>query len=102
MTETLSTPSRPRSPLRQRDFALVWASSFVSDTGDWLLMIALPLFAFGATGSALGASTVFLAELIPMLLVGSVLDVLVDRWDRRRTIIVVALLQAVLLLPLLA
>jgi Na+/melibiose symporter-like transporter len=65
-------------------------------------MIALPLFALSATGSALGASTVFLVELIPMLLVGSFLGVLVDRWDHRRTIIVVALLQGVLLLPLLA
>ncbi|GAA1439135.1 MFS transporter [Leifsonia poae] len=94
-------PPRPRSPLFRRDFALVWASSFVSDTGDWLLMIALPLFAFAATGSALGASTVFLAELIPMLVLGSFLGVLVDRWDHRRTMIVANLLQGAFLLPLL-
>ena len=94
-------PPKPRSPLTRRDFTLVWASSFVSDTGDWLLMIALPLFAFAATGSALGASTVFLAELIPMLVLGSFLGVLVDRWDHRRTMIVTNLLQGALLLPLL-
>ncbi|SEI04907.1 MULTISPECIES: MFS transporter [unclassified Leifsonia] len=107
---TTSTPAgrtttpvgRTRSPLLRRDFALVWTAGLVSDTGDWLLMIALPLFALSATGSALGASTVFLVELIPMLLVGSFLGVLVDRWDHRRTIVVVALLQGVLLLPLLA
>lgn len=91
-----------RSPLLRRDYALIWSAGLVSDTGDWLLMIALPLFAFGATGSALGASTVFLVELVPMLLLGTFLGVLVDRWDRRRTIIVTALLQAVALLPLLA
>lgn len=90
-----------RSPLLRRDFALVWTSSLISDTGDWLLMIALPLFAFAVTGSALGASTVFLAELIPMLVLGSFLGVLVDRWDHRRTMIVANLLQAALLLPLL-
>ena len=100
---TTTTPAgRTRSPLLRRDFALVWTAGLVSDTGDWLLMIALPLFALSATGSALGASTVFLVELIPMLLVGSFLGVLVDRWDHRRTIVVVALLQGVLLLPLLA
>ncbi|MGJ4844319.1 MFS transporter [Leifsonia sp. Le1] len=93
---------RKRSPLLRRDFALVWASSFISDTGDWLLMIALPLFAFAVTGSALGASTVFLAELVPMLVLGSFLGVLVDRWDHRRTMIVANLLQGALLLPLLA
>ncbi|WP_223691329.1 MFS transporter [Leifsonia poae] len=101
MTDTLPAPGRLRSPLLRRDFALVWASSFVSDTGDWLLMIALPLFAFSVTGSALGASTVFLAELIPMLVLGSFLGVLVDRWDLRRTMIVANLLQGMLLLPLL-
>lgn len=91
-----------RSPLFRRDYALIWTAGLVSDTGDWLLMIALPLFAFAATGSALGASTVFLVELVPMLLLGTFLGVLVDRWDRRRTIIVTALLQALALLPLLA
>ncbi len=101
MTDTLSAPTRLRSPLRQRNFGLVWASSFVSDAGDWLLMIALPLFAFAVTGSALGASTVFLAELLPTLVLGSFLGVLVDRWDHRRTMIVVNLLQGLFLLPLL-
>ncbi|UAJ78496.1 MFS transporter [Leifsonia sp. ZF2019] len=95
-------PPASRSPLLRRDYALIWSAGLVSDTGDWLLMIALPLFAFAATGSALGASTVFLVELVPMLLLGTFLGVLVDRWDRRRTIIVTALLQAVALLPLLA
>ncbi|WP_085369814.1 MFS transporter [Leifsonia sp. NCR5] len=104
MTETRPPQAgeRKRSPLFRRDFALVWASSFISDTGDWLLMIALPLFAFAVTGSALGASTVFLAELVPMLVLGSFLGVLVDRWDHRRTMIVANLLQGALLLPLLA
>jgi MFS family permease len=91
-----------RSPLFRRDYALIWTAGLVSDTGDWLLMIALPLFAFSATGSALGASGVFLAELIPMLLAGTFLGVLVDRWDPRRTMIVVALIQGVALVPLLA
>ncbi|WP_374009949.1 MFS transporter [Leifsonia sp. LS-T14] len=101
MTVT-DTPKRSPSPLLRRDFALIWTAGLVSDTGDWLLMIALPLFALSATGSALGASTVFLVELVPMLLLGSFLGVLVDRWDHRRTIVIVAILQGLLLLPLLA
>lgn len=90
-----------RSPLRDRNFALVWSSSLVSDTGDWLLMIALPLYVFAATGSALGASSVFLAELLPVLLFGPVLGVLVDRFDNRRMMIAVNLVQGVVLVPLL-
>lgn len=103
MSTPAATSAAPsRSPLLRRDYALIWSAGLVSDTGDWLLMIALPLFAFSVTGSALGASTVFLAELVPMLLAGTFLGVLVDRWDHRRTMIVTALLQGVLLLPLLA
>lgn len=101
MTAT-DTEQRSRSPLFRRDFALIWTAGLVSDTGDWLLRIALPLFALSATGSALGASTVFLVELVPMLLLGSFLGVLVDRWDHRRTIVIVAVLQGLMLLPLLA
>ena len=90
-----------RSPLAVRDFRLTLSAGFLSDTGDWLLMIALPLYVFGVTGSALGASTVFLAELVPALTLGPFLGVLVDRLDRRRTMVLVNLAQGVALLPLL-
>ena len=98
----MTTPSTAvRSPLRERDFALVFSSSLVSDTGDWLLMIALPLYVFAATGSALGASTVFIAELLPVLVFGPILGVFVDRFDHRRTMIALNLAQGLALLPLL-
>ena len=90
------------SPLRNPDFARLWLGGLVSDLGDWMLLVGLPVFVFQLTGSALTTATVFVVETIPALLVGQVAGVLVDRVDRRRILIAGTLLQAALLLPLLA
>jgi MFS family permease len=88
--------------LRQRDFALAWLGGLISMMGDWVLYIALPLYVYQLTGSTLATSAMFIAELIPALLFGSVAGVFVDRWDRKRTMVISNLLLAVTLLPLLA
>jgi MFS family permease len=100
MSRSVAAPRR-RAPLRHRGFALLWAGGLVSDLGDWTLLIGLPVFVFELTGSALITSTIFVAELLPALLVGQVGGVLVDRWDRKRILVIASLLQALLLLPLL-
>lgn len=91
------------SPLRGRPaFRRLWAAGAVSETGDWLLMIALPVYVLQLTGSALTTSTLLLIEVVAAMLAGPLAGVLADRWDRRRLLIGGGLAQAVLLLPLLA
>ncbi|MGZ6300142.1 MAG: MFS transporter, partial [Candidatus Limnocylindria bacterium] len=87
--------------LRQRDYGLLWFGGFVSMLGDFVLFVGLPYEIYRMTGSTLATMGMSLAFLLPNILLGSVAGVYVDRWDRRRLMIAVNLLQAVSLLPLL-
>ena len=91
-----------RETLRQRNFALLWCAGLISLTGDWLLLIALPIYVYTLTRSTVVTSTVFIVEFVPPVLFGSVAGVFVDRWDRRKTMVLASLLQAIALLPLVA
>jgi MFS family permease len=87
--------------LRQRDYSLLWFGGFISQLGDFVLFVGLPYEMYRLTGSTLAMAGMSLAFLVPNILLGSVAGVYVDRWDRRRLMITVNLLQAVSILPLL-
>jgi MFS family permease len=87
--------------LQERDFRYLWFAGLLSDAGDWMLLIALPIVVYGLTGSALGTSVAFLAELVPGIVLAPFAGRLADRADRRRVMLVVTFLQALSLLPLL-
>ncbi len=87
--------------LCQQNFGCVWLAGFVSTIGDFALFIALPFYIYDLTGSALLTGGMFVAQTLPSLLWGSLAGVFVDRWDRRRTMIVADLTRAAVLLLLL-
>ena len=90
-----------RATLRCRPFALVWCAGLISQSGDWVLITALPYALYALTGSPLAAGLIWIAYYLPGLLFGSVAGVFVDRWHRQRTMVAVNLLQAGVLLSLL-
>ncbi|MGH2356050.1 MAG: MFS transporter, partial [Chloroflexota bacterium] len=88
--------------LRRRDFALLWTAGLISLLGDSVLRVALPFYVYQRTGSPASTGLMVIVETLPQILFGSVAGVFVDRWDRKRTLVVADLLRAglLLLLPL--
>ena len=82
-----------RALLKQRNFALIWAGGLISMIGNWVLLTALPFYVYAMTGSALATSGILMAYIAPGVLFSSVAGVFADRWDRRRTMLVMALSQ---------
>ena len=86
--------------LRVPDFRRLWLAGLISETGDWLLLVSLPIVAYQYTGSTLGTAVALLIELVPPVLLAPLAGRLADRLDRRRTLLVVSLAQAAALTPL--
>lgn len=89
-------------PLRSPAFRRLWIAGFVSECGDWMLLVALPVFVYQLTGSAAATATTFVFALLPGLALSPVSGVLADRADRRKLMLAVSVAQALALLPLLA
>jgi len=85
--------------LRQRNFALLWAGGLISMAGDGMLYIGLPIYIYQLTHSTLATSLMFIAETVPRIALGSVAGVFVDRWERKRTMVIANGLLALGLLP---
>ncbi|MEV4757681.1 MFS transporter [Micromonospora sp. NPDC049559] len=81
------TPTPPRNLWRQPDFRLLLGGRLVSQLGDQLQFLALPLLTVALTGSSTQAGIVLGLQTIVYLVFGLVAGALVDRWDRKTTMI---------------
>ncbi|MER6365954.1 MFS transporter [Kitasatospora sp. NPDC001527] len=78
----------PGPPLRRnRDFLKLWTGAGISILGTRVGTVAYPLLMVWQNGSTVDAGLVGFAALLPLLLVQLPAGVVVDRWDRRRTMI---------------
>lgn len=89
------------SLLKRRNFGLLWFGGLISITGDWIVITVLPYFLYHQTGSTLVAGSLNLAYSVPALLFGSFAGVFADRWNRKKTMMVICFLQAAVVLVLL-
>ncbi len=71
-----------------RDFLLIWFGQLISGVGSRLTSFALGVWVYDTTGSTTQFAMVFVAMSVPALIVSPFAGALVDRWDRRRIMIV--------------
>lgn len=98
----MTGPVAGSAPWRRRDFLIAWGAGLVNNTGDWILLVALPVHVFVQTGSGSTTALLFVAQLLAGTIMAPLGGALVDRWDLKRCLVATNLAQAVTVLPLLA
>ncbi|MEU6944949.1 MFS transporter [Streptomyces sp. NPDC046316] len=81
---------------RDRDFSLLLSGQLISTIGNQAQSMALPLLVLALTGSATQAGFVLGLSTLSYLVFGLIAGALVDRWDRKATMIWCELGQTVL------
>lgn len=88
--------------LGERGFVRLCTAAFFSETAEWMLQVALPLYIYGATGSAASTAVTMVLGLAPAVLLSPAAGVLADRGDRRLVMLLTCAGQAAVALPVLA
>ncbi|MGY5881663.1 MAG: MFS transporter [Candidatus Thorarchaeota archaeon] len=74
--------------LQNRDFMKLWIGQLISNIGSSIGSLALLFFAFALTGSELAMAGLAMVQIIPLVLFSGLIGVYVDRWDRKKIMIV--------------
>lgn len=74
----------------------MWSGQLISTMGSALTSLAASIYVYRLTGSALSVGLMLMATAAPSLLVGLFAGVFVDRYDRKRIMIVADILRALL------
>jgi len=97
MAGAVGLVAKLRAVLRVPDFRKLWLSMSLSSFGDWLGLLAITATAtslvegFTAANFALGG--VLLFRLLPAIVLGPLAGAFADRFDRRKTMVVVDIIR---------
>lgn len=100
--EGVTTKERPAGYLEllreNRNFRMLWLGQVVSELGDWLSTVAVLNLLLELTGRAQSVALFFIVIYIPGMFIGPIAGVLVDRLDRKRLMIIMDVIRAILVL----
>lgn len=94
------TAQQSSSLVRNREFVLLWVAQAISSFGDALTNLALIALVNQLTGSTAAIATLTILVAVPTVSIGLIAGALVDRLNRKTTMIVSDAIRAVLVLGL--
>ena len=94
---TNAQSNSPFAIFRNRNFTFMWTGQLVSSIGSALTTLAASVLVFRETGSALSVGLMLIATSGPTIVIGMLAGVFVDRYDRKRIMLVSDLLRAILI-----
>jgi CRP-like cAMP-binding protein/predicted MFS family arabinose efflux permease len=97
-SEATEKKTSPFAVFRSPSFTKMWLAQLVSTIGDAFTMIAAGIYVYRLTGSTLQVGLMLIATSVPMMLIGMVAGVFVDRYDRKKIMIGADLIRGALVL----
>src|ERR1041384_1950555 len=85
------------SVFRHRSFRYLWVGQLISSMGSALTTLAASILVYRVTSSALSVGLMLIATAGPTVLIGLIAGVFVDRYDRKRVMLISDLLRAMLI-----
>src|SRR5436309_15450178 len=99
---TPATPFSLKDILRQKPFRRLWMAQFVSIFGDFLALFGIiSLITFRWHGNPVQVTTVNIAYIVPLALIGPIIGVVVDHLNIKLTMIASDVIRGLLALLLL-
>lgn len=91
----------PSSWLLNRNFALLWFGQSISQLGDAIIEVTLPIWVGILTHNPTSVALIATTEVLPPLCFGPLAGACVDRWNPRTTMIFCDLLRCICIVSLL-
>ncbi len=86
---------------RNPDFTRLWVGQLVSNLGDWFNTVAVLALVFDLTNSSFATGLILIASTLPSFLLTPFVGYVVDRFDRRKVMIVADLIRGLMALGML-
>jgi MFS family permease len=81
--------------LRSRDFSIFWVGQFLSLIGTWMQSTTLPYLAYRLSGKPFDLGLIGFAATLPTLIIALPAGVLVERFNKKNTVILMQVIMAI-------